>query len=239
MKPNNLTLLGLLIGLLISAQAHAQRRVEEKSFNVLTNQKVKLDLKFGDHIIVKAWDKKEVSFKAVIEINGGKLNDALLLSYADKDPKELRIGADFDKERIKAGKCGDCSGNSTFSWNNHGNGYVICSHITYEIYVPRSADVDVESISSDIELAGLDGPVYAKTISGFVDLSWSERRGADISMKTISGEAYSDLDNLGFRNKKDTPPIVGYELLGTVGRGGPNLHLESISGNIYLRKEKI
>jgi hypothetical protein len=54
-------------------------------------------------------------------------------------------------------------------------------------------------------------------------------------MKTITGEVYSDLD-INFLNKKDTPQIVGYLLKGTLNGGGAEVHLESISNDVFLRK---
>jgi hypothetical protein len=56
-------------------------------------------------------------------------------------------------------------------------------------------------------------------------------------MKTISGEVYSGLDKLAMINQKGSVPLVGYELHGSIGSGGPRVDLESISGDIYLRKE--
>jgi hypothetical protein len=64
-----------------------------------------MNLKFGDHIQVNAWDKKEVYIKAVIEVNGGKLNDALLMNFTS-DKEAIRVLVDFDKQLIKAGQAG-------------------------------------------------------------------------------------------------------------------------------------
>lgn len=227
--------------LLLAGYSKAQNRVVEKSFSVNTTDKIRLKLKFGDTISVKSWDKDKVSFKAVIEINNGKLNDALDLSF-DQDKGQLRIASDYDKEAIKKGNPCDCSkADSTrkhwSSWNDGDGQYMVCSHIKYEVLVPAEANLDVESISSDIELVDLRGPIRAKSISGFVDLSWPSGKPADITLKTISGEAYTDLDDLRFENKKDHIPIVGYKLKGNIGAGtGPSVSLESVSGNIYLRR---
>lgn len=234
MRNSVLAFLVVLIGCTASL---AQQRVVERTFTLDPDGKVELELKFGEVISVKAWDKKEVSFRAVIEINGGRLNDALVLDYDERDGR-LTITADYDKYRIQEGRRGDCPDGhySTMSWNRKDGEYAVCSDIIYEVYIPRDAGLKVESISSDIELTGLQGPIHAKTISGFVDLSWPEQRGAELSMKTVSGEVYSGLDNLNLLNKKGAAPLVGYELRGSIGRGGPIVKLESISGNIYLRK---
>jgi hypothetical protein len=233
-KMKKLTLLSVFVlGFLL--QTSAQSRVVERSFAVDENEKILLDLRFGEIITVKSWDRNEVSFRADIEINQGKLNDALLLDFEHVNGR-LEIDADYDEEKLKEGDCADCpdSRYTRYSWNN-GDGYVVCSKITYEIFIPGNADLNVESISGDIELIDLTGPIRAKSISGFVDLSWPSGRPANIDIKTVSGEAYSNLDELQFDNKKNMP-MVGYNLKGRIGDGGPRVSLESVSGNIYLRQ---
>lgn len=232
-----ITLLAVFIfGLLL--QISAQNRIVERSFTIDGNDQLHLDLQFGELISVKSWNKNEVAFKAVIEINRGKLNDALVLDFKQASGR-LKVTSDYDKDKLQSGRLEDCPDKhySRYNWNNDDDGsYVVCSRITYEIFVPRNVDLDVESISGDIELIGLNGPIRAKSISGFVDLSWPSNNTADIDIKTISGEAYTNLDNLHFDNKKPHMPLVGYELRGKIGRSGPRVSLESVSGNIYLRK---
>lgn len=53
---------------------------------------------------------------------------------------------------------------------------------------------------------------------------------------SYTGELYTDLD-MKILNKKEEIPIVGYELQGQLGGGGTKMHLETISSNIYVRKE--
>lgn len=233
----HLVLTGFVSILMLTAPSLSQQRVVERTFAVSSQERIDLDLKFGKTITVKAWDKNEVSFGAVIEINNGKLNEALILDF-EESKNGLTVSADYDKQLIKQGRRKDCPDRhySTYSWNDDGDHYAVCSNIAYEIFVPRKTDLNIKSISSDIELIGMQGPVRAKSISGFVDLSWPERQGAELSMKTISGEVYSGLDNLTLTNRKEDVPLVGYELRGSIGTGGPRVSLESISGNIYVRK---
>ncbi|MFT6963739.1 MAG: hypothetical protein ACJAWV_003477 [Flammeovirgaceae bacterium] len=65
-------------------------------------------------------------------------------------------------------------------------------------------------------------------------MDWKENSGANISLKSISGEVYSDLE-IDFENFKQNP-IVGYKLCGKFKNGGSRLYLESISNDVYLRK---
>lgn len=226
----------LLVCLGIAEAALAQQRIVEKTLPADSNDRVQLDLKFGERIIVKGWDRNEVSFRGVVEINSGKLNDAFTANF-DESGQGIRIQTDFDKKKLEEGQAEDCpcNDNHSYSWNN-GKGRVICSNILFEIFVPRNADLVLETIAADVELYDLNGPIDAKSISGYVDLSWPGRSGAELSLKTISGEAYSNLENLSFRNRKEHFPHVGYELRGAIGSGGPMVRLESISGDLYLRK---
>jgi hypothetical protein len=219
--------------LLFFSPSFAQKIVE-KTLPYSNDQKIDMNLKFGEHIQVNAWDKKEVYIKAVIEINGGKLNDALVMNFTS-DKGAIRVLADFDKQLIKQGRREDCpSEDGSFSGYHDGNNYV-CSTITYQVYIPKGAGLDLETISANIDLKDITGPVHAKSISGYVDMNWPVKQGASVAMKTITGEVYSDLD-ISFLNKKDSPQIVGYLLKGTVNGGGPDVHLESISNDVFLRK---
>lgn len=227
----------IFVGLIGVINIQAQQRIVEKTLSAESGNQVKLNLQFGENIVIKGWDKEEVSFRAVVEVNSGKLNDAFIANYVE-DNQGVRIKTDFDKEKLKKGRRSDCpdSKYSSYSWND-GKEFV-CSKIQFEVYVPRNSELELETISADIELFDLDGPIDAQSISGFVDLSWPEMNGADISMGTVSGEAYSNLDNLNFSNKQEALPLVGYELRGAIGSGGPRVRLESVSGDVYLRKRE-
>ncbi|MDO1447651.1 hypothetical protein Q0590_15380 [Rhodocytophaga aerolata] len=230
-------LLLLAFALLASpGQLLLAQKVVEKTFPLANDGKVHMNLKFGNTILVKAWDKNEVSFKATIDINNGKLNDALVLTF-DATNQEVRALAEYDKELVKTGKREDCPEEKYSSWNHYrdGSSSYLCSTITYELTVPRNAVLSIESINANIELKDVAGPVVAKTINGFVDMNWPQNKSSDISMKTINGELYSDLD-IEFLNKKNKNPQVGYLLKGTVKGGGTAIHLESINSDIYLRK---
>lgn len=232
------SLILFIIGFVFAAhQGFAQNRIIEKTFEADEEQKVRLDLKFGNQIVVKAWDREDISFRAEIEINSGNLNEALLLDFKEEQ-NYLLVQSNLDEKQVKRGRIEDCPnrGYTTHHWNN-GDDYAVCYKIKYVVYVPKQVELDIETISADIEMADLAGPIDARSISGFVDLAWPGQYGADISVKTISGEAFSDLDNLDFPHKKAWP-IVGYELNGKIGSGGPRVRLESISGNIYLRKTR-
>ena len=97
-------------------------------------------------------------------------------------------------------------------------------------------EVNNQRGSGNIDIAGLTGAIEAKSISGFVDVAWSPTKGAELSLKTIAGEVYTDQD-IAFSNRKENP-IVGYQLHGTLKGSGPLVKLESISNDVYFRKRK-
>ncbi|MBD2753624.1 DUF4097 family beta strand repeat-containing protein [Spirosoma validum] len=225
----------LLLFSLLIRPAFAQKIIE-KSLPVTSGQLVNLNLKFADSIRVRYWDKPNVSVRISVTINSGKLNDALTVMTGSTD-KEVSLKTDFDKELIKQGKDEDCP-KQHYSMNvdRDGKGHTICSDINYQVFVPRQAQLKIETISGNIDIQGGTESVFAKTISGYVDMSWPKSKGANLAMKTITGEVYSDLD-IAFTSKQQKNPIVGYMLEGTVNGGGPKVRLESISNNVYLRKK--
>ncbi|MGF1670330.1 MAG: hypothetical protein ACFCU6_07775 [Balneolaceae bacterium] len=207
----------------------AQPRIIEQTLNVEPDGRIELNLKFGNQIVIKAWDRPEVLFRATADVNNGRLNDAFLIDFYQNG--KARIEMDFDREKIRHGRTEDCPGKNYSYYDNH----VVCSDITYEIYLPRDADLSVETISANIELFGLHGLVSVKSISGYVDMSWPERDGAELSIKTISGGVYSDLENIEFRNKGKFAP-VGVDIRAKAGTGNTPVRLETISGDIFLRR---
>lgn len=224
----------LLLGLLGSS-AFAQKIIE-KTLPYAPSQLVNLNLKFADSILVRYWDKSDVSVRIAVTINSGKLNDALVVTTGSNG-QEVSVKTDFDQELVKQGKAEDCPGEkSTWRTERNGTSYSLCSDINYVVYLPRQAKLKLETINGNIDIQGATGAVSAKTISGFVDMSWPKAKGANLAMKTITGEVYSDLD-IDFKGKKEKHPIVGYLLEGTLNGGGPDVRLESISNNVYLRKK--
>ena len=229
----NKTILLLLLGLLIRP-AFAQKIIE-KTLPVTNGQLVNLNLKFADSIRVRYWDKPTALIRIAVTINGGKLNDALLVTSGSTEG-EVSLKADFDQEMVRQGKPEDCP-NQHHSWNSSRDGtrYTLCSEINYQVFLPRQAQLKLETINGNIDIQGATGSVSAKTISGFVDMSWPKTKGATVAMKTITGEVYSNL-SIDFKGKKEKNPIVGYLLEGTLHGGGPAVRLESISNNVYLRE---
>jgi len=118
------------------------------------------------------------------------------------------------------------------------NGAVTAKTISGDV---RSTDLTgpltLRTVSGDVKLSNLGrSPVDATSISGDVDVSWPATQGADLKLKTISGEVYAD-PAVTFSNLKERV-YVGYELHGNLGSGGPLVTLHSVSGDVFFRKQK-
>jgi hypothetical protein len=95
----------------------------------------------------------------------------------------------------------------------------------------------LRTISGDVKVTELGrSPVDATSISGDVDVSWPAAQGADLRLKTISGEVYAD-SAVTFSNLRQRV-YVGYELHGSLGSGGPLVTLHSVSGDVFFRKQQ-
>ena len=179
------------------------------------------------------------SGKVYLTVNLQKKEDNALKLDFNSGTEGPRVTVDLDQDLLKNGRAEDCpdSPNNHNNYNHNGQQYFTCSQINYEIKVPREGNLVVNTINGDIELRDVIGPVNAKSISGFVDLSWPGKKGATVALKTITGEVYSDLD-IDFTNKKKEIPLVGYQLKGSVNGGGSEVKLETISNNIYFRRKE-
>ena len=231
------------------ARRASAQKVIEKTVTVAPGQRVFLNLRQASSIRIRAGAAAQVGLKATVSINQNRLNDALLLTF-EPVGDELRVASDFDKELLRNAAPGDCPGNSgtyygdTYFYGSSSkdknrsdgkSGDRVCADIAYDITVPAGVTLRVSTYSGNIDIAGLTGPIEAKSLSGFVDVTWAPK-SAELSLKTITGEVYTDQDVV-FSNRKENP-IVGYQLRGMLGTNGPLVKLESISNDVYFRKRK-
>ncbi|MBC6697098.1 DUF4097 family beta strand repeat-containing protein [Hymenobacter puniceus] len=230
-----------LLALLAAPLAASAQKVLVKSAPVAAGQPIVLDLKHATTIRIRPATDGKLHLQANVQINQNKLNDAFQLNLTNNN-KELRVESDLDKTLLASAQPGDCptnSGTTTYygNWNNGQDRAPVCADIVFDISLPPGTALRVSTISGNIDVLGLTGELQAKSISGFVDVSWPATRGAQVALKTITGEVYTDQE-VAFNNKQQNP-IVGYEMRGVLGSAsGPALRLESISGNVFFRKAK-
>jgi len=118
------------------------------------------------------------------------------------------------------------------------NGAVTAKTISGDVLsTDLTGPLTLRTVSGDVKISNLGrNPVDATSISGDVDVSWPATQGADLNLKTISGEVYAD-PAVTFSNLKERT-YVGYELHGNLGSGGPLVTLHSVSGDVFFRKQK-
>jgi hypothetical protein len=238
----------LLVLAASGSQPATAQKIIEKTANLAAGQRLFLNLRQASSIRVRAGASGKMTLKATVNINQNKLNDALLLTV-EQSGDELRVASDFSKEMLRNAQPGDCpnggsfygdtyissgkhNGNNQHNWPNQ-----VCALIDYEITMPAEAALRLSTLSGNIDIVGLTGPIEAKSLSGFVDVAWPATKGAELSLKTITGEVYTDQE-IAFTNLREKNPIVGYQLHGTLSGSGPLVKLESISNDVYFRKRK-
>ncbi|WP_435416397.1 DUF4097 family beta strand repeat-containing protein [Polaribacter aestuariivivens] len=241
----------LFIGLLLTFNnLTAQKKVTEntKSENI---KNVYVNLKFANNIVVKNWNKNEISVEATVNIDDNKHNDYFNFK-ADKIGETYKISSDYgdyfkkyrsyyshshkkDEENEKEDE-DDC--------HKHQHSNIV----NYVIYVPKNMELKIKSISGSVEAQNYVGQLnldlisgnitvkkhsknmYLKTISGDIDIYVSD---AKFEAKTLSGGIYSDLEIDFDKNKKSG---YGSKIVATINKGTSSLKLNTISGDIFLRK---
>ena len=122
-------------------------------------------------------------------------------------------------------------------------------------------EIEVKGKGSNITIDDVTGPVVANTTSGditvvftslnqdkptsisntsgFIDVTLPSNTKADLVLKSVTGEIYTDLDIKFETNEKqgDMRRIGGHNLKGTINGGGVEVALKTISDDIYLRKK--
>jgi DUF4097 and DUF4098 domain-containing protein YvlB len=227
-------LLLLLVCAAVGSQSATAQKIIEKTANLTAGQRVFLNLKQASNIRIRTGVAGKMTMKATVSINSNRLNDALQIDLSSSRD-ELKITGDFDQEMLKKAQPGDCA--NTTGDRNMWHGQQVCEVITYEITLPADVALRVYTYSGNVDIAGFTNAIDAKSLSGFVDVAWPAGKGAELSLKTITGEVYTDQD-IAFSTAQRKNPIVGYQLHGTLSGSGPLVKLESISNDVYFRKRK-
>lgn len=150
----------------------------------------------------------------------------------------------------------------------------------FDVY-GMEGEVEIKAKNADIFLDGVSGPIVAHSVSGNINVVYSSLTGdkpsaitatsgyiditlpknvkVDITMRSVSGEIYTDFEVLMSKNKKeedhnhdedhdndhdhDDCHSCGHNwnrgaIKGKINGGGTPLNLKAISGDIYLRKAK-
>ncbi len=224
----------VLVCAAIGCQSASAQKIIEKTADLTAGQRVFLNLKQASNIRIRSGAAGKMTLKATISINANRLNDALQLAV-EPGSEELKVTADFDKEMLRQARPGDCPNRQ--GDRNMWYGQQVCDDITYDITLPANVALRVYSYGGNVDIVGLAGALEVKTLSGFVDVAWPPTEGAEVALKTVTGEVYTDQD-IAFSTERRKNPIVGYQLRGKLRNSGPLVKLESVSNDVYFRKRK-
>ncbi|HEX9511668.1 MAG TPA: hypothetical protein VF939_14360 [Puia sp.] len=223
--------LWLLICWVGFSPASAQKIVE-KHIDFSQKNLVVLNIQIADSILVHTWNKNEVYVKASIDVNDNKDNDLYKMVFGDSGNTVAVVAKlDYDKAARNRKDSGNCCNGARI----YGDYYCTRTHISCEVYLPENTDLSVESISANIIIAGRNAAIRAHTISGFVDLTMAPEFKADLKLNTVTGTVYTNMAmNIPSRNTR----TVATRITDLVNGGGKPIDLETVSGDIFLRKSK-
>jgi DUF4097 and DUF4098 domain-containing protein YvlB len=80
----------------------------------------------------------------------------------------------------------------------------------------------------------IDKPFSINSVSGEIDITLPSKTATNIEMGTVNGSFYSDFDLSN--TQKEMKRVGGNHLSAALNGGGFKLSIETVSGNIYLRK---
>lgn len=224
MKKFNLIVVLIITTLTVNAQ-----RIVEKQISAKSTTNIDLNLEFADSIRIKQSKDNLVHIKATVNINENQNNDKYEL-ITNEDGDRLNIKAkihDMNSIRIP---CNDRKG-SSYNYD----GKCLTLDIYYEIEVPSIANLKLKTINGDITIEKVMYPMYLESISGFIDLYVPSKADADVSVNTVTGGVYTNLDINKNNSDLDSHP-GGTDGTIKINNGGKQIKLHTISGDIYLRK---
>lgn len=216
----------------ITALPARAQKIVEKHLDIKAGGSVEMNFQISDSIRIVTWDKNEVYVKSSINVNDNKDNDDYKMTY-EGSGSQVEI-----RGKLEWKGCPERNGrriNLKDSSNVHNDCCCNCySEIIHEVYIPEGTDFSVETINGNIVITGKPGAVRVHTISGFIDLAVAPERAGSVEMRTISGAMYS---NYEFPADSHKPRRVGGNISADLNGGkGKRIDLETISGDIFLRK---
>jgi len=229
MKKYIITSLFIICAILFTNAQDFYQTTLNNSYKLPANKKVSMNLKFARDIKVTVGSGNEVQLKTYVKATNEEIAKYHIIEVQTAGD-QLSIDTDYQFPKDDNRKRNQCWSCNNENWNGR---ECLCLETRYEVVVPAGAAVSLETISGDIEIKGLPNEIYAKSISGFVDLALQSNAKADLSFKSVTGEIYSDFDvkldgKSTSYSKRLTAPLNG---------GGARVALETISGDIFFRKQ--
>ncbi len=167
-----------------------------------------------------------------IEKNGNHISLRCLLPFTKSGDYKLKIPENMALEITR-----DCAR----------DGETTISNIRNEIEFKGCHDISLKNVTGPLVISTISGSVNVTftdiskdksisiaSVSGEVDVTLPTKAGFNLEMGTVSGNMYSDFDFPATNN--DMRRVGGGNIKAQLNGGGVDVKLQSISGNIYLRK---
>ncbi|WP_027077256.1 DUF4097 family beta strand repeat-containing protein [Maribacter antarcticus] len=223
-------------------QAISSQKIIEKELD-FNNQYVVADLKFASEIKVQTWDKNTVYFKADITTKEGKFLESYKVNIQQTSDKiSILSKAEGVFKELQA-EWNTNNGNKKKRYYNTGEWYTF----TYTLCVPKNTKFKISSINGNLSSDLIEGDFTADLINGNITikkyagtLGLTSINGeidlrmvnANLVAETIHGDIYADKElKFSFKDRH-----IGQEIYGTIAEGKNTLRLNTINGNMYLRR---
>jgi DUF4097 and DUF4098 domain-containing protein YvlB len=236
--------------LLIGTLAFAETRKEPvQNFPLQAGGYLSLENINGD-VTIEGWKKNEVSISAVKKGNRKDLDRIQIVVDVDKyEGKDwIHVGTAFD----------------IFSLNSGSVDYTIKapSDAIFEDIELVNGDLKVTGVTSYLSLgtvngsitaSGMAGNAWVETVNGNLDLSFDKmNKGQTVDLESVNGaillripakaKAQVDAETLNgnvsseFGLTVEKGEWIGSSMEGLIGSGGARITLETINGNIEIKK---
>ncbi|MGI4871595.1 MAG: DUF4097 family beta strand repeat-containing protein [Janthinobacterium lividum] len=232
-----LLFLSLLLSSLLPAVA---QRLVSQPVPLAAGQGIFLNVRFARTIRVRPGAQALV--QARVSLNANQNNDLFSLT-TETSGGEVRVLEKLDEEKLRQSHFdGDCDGGN-FTNRSDGvnvshtrapkpgrrtNGsYNYCAQIDYEVTLPPGTPLHVTTISGNLDVSSLTGPVAVETISGNLTL---DHLTGPVTASSISGNVKL--------TQPGNAPLKATSVSGNVEASWPaqqsaSLLLKSVSGEVY------
>jgi DUF4097 and DUF4098 domain-containing protein YvlB len=252
-------LLSIFLGLVTGAAGQSGQEMRDEfhqTYPLAANGRVSLE-NINGAIRINGWDRNEVRVDAVKHAYArDRMDDAQIVVDAGSDA--IHIRTKYSDENLEFNNDTDRRHNNPASVDYT---LSIPRNARVESVEVVNGSIEVEGVTNDVIASSVNGSVKAhglsgearlSTVNGPVEVSFDRLGDKSISLSSVSGpltltipsdaNAQLKANSLSGRISNDYGlPVndgdyVGHELAGILGKGGPRIKLNNVSGSISIRR---
>jgi len=235
------------------SKATVQKEFDQTYALAATGQ-IRLD-NLNGKVRIFGWDRAEVKVEAVKLADSEEELEAVKI-VIDSKPDQIRIHTKYPSAKWSLWKRNNSTtveydikvpSQAVLEEINNVNGRVEIQGVHGRVHASTvNGKLMVEGLTADADLGSVNGCVLAafdnldavkraslKTVNGRVTVTLPPDANADISAHTLNGGIHSDSD---LPAKKHWPG--GTDLHGTLGKGGTQIHAETVNGSIQMQRSE-